>query len=378
MARFLLRKQLYYFFQKESLKADFWNLPSFFWSKFSSYSAKKMTPLTNGRASSPIAIQLYLTEACNLNCKMCFLKQIKSKNNFIPLDIVKKVIKELIYIRPHYSMTGGEPFLYPEIENLITYIKSKGLYLSIVTNGTMIEDFAEIIVRSGVDRLSISIDGSPEKHDSIRRIPGAFSKTLNGIKAINNEKKKQNKARPRLALFSLLNSGTEEDFLISFAQKNSFKEINFLHLLSITSEDLKRFSESYKIKPHYWQGAIIDDEDFEIEESLVKKIISYKFNPNTKIKIRFTPNICETNLRSYYNKDKNFLNKFKGRCITPWVAATIKPSSKVEICPDLPVGDLTRNSFFQIWNGEKAKYIRRQIFKGTMLPVCSGCCNYYT
>jgi len=223
----------------------------------------------------------------------------------------------------------------------------------------------------------LSTQASPEKHDSIRRTPGAFSKTLEGIQAINYEKKRQNKRKPKLSLYSLLNTETDKDFITSFAQENLFKEINFLHLLSISSKDLKRFSEGYKKRPHYWQGAVIDNKGFKINDSLIKKIRLYNCNPNTKINIRFTPDISEADLKNYYNKDKNFLDKFRGRCIAPWVAATIKPPAKVEICPDLPVGDLTRKSFFQIWNGEKTKYIRRQLFKGNMLPICSGCCNYY-
>ena len=377
MARITSKKQLFKIIRKESLKVGFRNLPSVFWSKTSSYLAKKLTPLTNGRATSPTLINFYLTELCNLNCKMCFLKQIKSEKKFITMDIIKKVIKELIYLRPRYNLTGGEPFLYPDIKELITYIKSKGLYLNIVSNGTLIENFAEIIVRSGVDKINISIDGTAGKHDSIRRTPGAFSKTLKGIQAINYEKKRQNKTKPRLSIYSLLNTDTDVNFTISFAQENFFKEINFLHLLSINSEDLKRFSEIYKIEPHYWQGAVIDDEGFKINNSLIKKIKAYEHDPNAKINIRFTPNIMETDLNDYYDKNKNYIDKFRGRCIAPWLAATIKPPAKVEICPDFPVGDLTRDSFLKIWNGKRSRELRKQIFEGNMLPVCSGCCNYY-
>ena len=377
MAQFLSKKELTSFLQKESLKTGFHNIPFLFCNKFSSYSAKKLTSLTKGRAAFPVAIHLYLTEICNLNCKMCFLKQIKSEKKIINLDIIRKVVKELIYLRPRYNLTGGEPFLYPEIKEIIKHIKTKGLYLSIVTNGTLIENFAETIVHSGVDKLSISIDGSPQKHDTIRRTPGAFSKTLKGIQAINYEKKKQNKKKPTLSLYSLLNTDIDEDFILSFAQENFFKEINFLNFLFINSEDLKNFSNDWGIKPHYWKGAVIDNKDFKIPDSLIKKIKAYSYDPKNKISIKFTPNIKETDLNKYYNKNKDFLDKFKGRCSAPWTTATVKPPSKVEICPDLPIGDLTINSFFQIWNGEKAKSIRRNIFKGNMLPICSGCCNYY-
>jgi len=371
------KKELFKFFQKESLRVGFLNLSPFILSKSSLYLAKKLTHLTNGFATNPIVINFYLTELCNLNCKMCFLKQIDSEKKLMGFNIIKKVTKELIYLRPRYNFTGGEPFLHPEIEKLITHIKSKGLYLSIVTNGTLIKNFAEIIVRSGVDKLAISIDGRPEKHDLIRRSPGAFSKTLKGIQAINHEKIRQNKRRPRLSLYSLLNTDTDEDFIISFAQENFFTEINFIHLLSISSDDLKRFSDNWKTEPHYWKGAVINNQGFKISESLFKKIKAYASDPKVKIKIRFTPDIKTEDLNNYYNKNKDFLNKFKGNCVVPWISATIKPPAKVEICPDFPVGDLTHNSFLKIWNGEKSRKVRKQIAGGTMFSICNGCCNYY-
>lgn len=377
MIKLLLPRRLLKFFKKQKRKIDFWNIPFVLWGKLSTYLAKRLTFINNGRSAFPRLITFYLTESCNLNCKMCFLKQIKTKKNFIPLETAKKLINDLMCVRPLYNMTGGEPFLYPYIEELITYIKSKGLHLSIVTNGTLIEDFAEMIVHSGVDKLNISIDGTPEKHDTIRRVPGAFSKTLKGIRAINYEKKKQGKGKPRLSLYSLLSSEADVEFIISFAQENLFEEVNFLHLLSISAEDLKKFSEKWKVKPHYWKGAVINGKDFRVRNSLVRKIKSYINDPTIKMKIRFTPDVNETDLGNYYNKDKEFLDKFRGKCIGPWVAATIKPPAKVEICPDLPIGDLTHRSFLQIWNGEKPRKIRKQIFKGNMLSVCGGCCNYY-
>jgi MoaA/NifB/PqqE/SkfB family radical SAM enzyme len=377
MATSLLKKKPFVFLKKESLKADFWNLPFILGNKFSSYAAKRLTCFTDGRSSFPLVINFYLTELCNLNCEMCFLKQVKTENNFIPFDIVKKVIKELTCIRPRYSMTGGEPFLHPDIENLIRYIKSKGFYLSIVTNGTLIKDFAKIIVRSGVDKLAISIVGSPKKHDSIRGIPGAFFKTLEGIQSINYEKKKQKKNKPRLSLFSLLSKDNDEEFIISFAEEHLFEEINFLHFLSVTQKELEKSSKECGIKPHYWKGAVMDIKSFKIKDSLIKKIKSHAYYADFKINIRFTPDISETDLNRYYNKDRNFLDEFNGRCIAPWVAATIKPPAKVEICPDIPVGDLTKSSFLNIWNEEKVKQIRKQIYKGKMFPICSGCCNYY-
>ena len=357
----------------ESLKENFYNIPYILSGKVISLISKKVTPVTGGYAPFPEVISFYLTERCNLNCKMCFLKNINYSLDFIPLDIAKKVVKELMPVRPRYGMSGGEPLLYPDIEELISYIKTHELSLSIVTNGTKLLDFAEFIVHSGVDRIKVSIDGPPEVHDKIRGVPGTFSKLEKGIDKINKEKKKRGKRKPRLFLYSLLHSNCDVNFIVSFAEKYKFDVINFLHILYIHEEDLKSFEDIQDVEPHYWRGAVFDDTDYRINAELINKIKSI----DTSLDITFTPDISLSELYLYYNKDKNYLKRFKSRCNVPWVAAFIKPPSKVEICPDAVIGDIENMRFLKVWNSSRARNLRQRIHSGNMLPVCSGCCSYY-
>ena len=93
MVQRLSKKKLFSFFQKESLKTGLHNLPFIFFNKVSAYSTKKLTPITKGRAGFPVAIHLYLTEICNLNCKMCFLHEsINKKKQLLTLDEIKKML----------------------------------------------------------------------------------------------------------------------------------------------------------------------------------------------------------------------------------------------------------------------------------------------
>ena len=64
---------------------------------------------------------------------------------------------------------GGEAFLFPEIIELLEYINSKGIFVAIDTNGTMLKKYAADIVRIGNIHLTISVDGPREIHDEVRR-----------------------------------------------------------------------------------------------------------------------------------------------------------------------------------------------------------------
>lgn len=84
---------------------------------------------------------------------------------------------------PIVIFTGGEPMLRPDIYKLIAHAKTLGLSCAFAPNGTLItRQTAAKIREAGVDRCSISIDGSnAASHDAFRGVTGAFSASMAGI-----------------------------------------------------------------------------------------------------------------------------------------------------------------------------------------------------
>ncbi|MCR6109027.1 radical SAM protein [Bacillus sp. A301a_S52] len=109
---------------------------------------------------SPLIAGLIITDDCNLHCPHCYSK---NNNNFFEYDQILKIIDELndndvinIYI------TGGEPFLHPNILEIIQYIKTKKAILTIHTNGILLNkeiifELSELLNKN--DTLQISLDG---------------------------------------------------------------------------------------------------------------------------------------------------------------------------------------------------------------------------
>ena len=63
---------------------------------------------------------------------------------------------DLVYLNLYFQ---GEPYLHPGMDDLVRVGKRAGLYVSTSTNAHHIDgDRAESLVRSGIDRLIISID----------------------------------------------------------------------------------------------------------------------------------------------------------------------------------------------------------------------------
>jgi sulfatase maturation enzyme AslB (radical SAM superfamily) len=106
-------------------------------------------------------------ERCNLRCKICYTKKtdailddtqivdfIKRYNNVVPLSSV--------------TFCGGEVFTLPYFTNLVNTLTDQGIFISIITNGTV--DRLNELANTNSINLIVSIDGLPAYHDKNRGI----------------------------------------------------------------------------------------------------------------------------------------------------------------------------------------------------------------
>ena len=94
--------------------------------------------------------------SCNLNCSYCSVKK-RSKTHRIELNTIKDYIEKLMTrgLKAVIITGGGEPLLYPHINELTQWIKEKGLSLALITNGTCTDKLDDWSVFSWV-RVSIN------------------------------------------------------------------------------------------------------------------------------------------------------------------------------------------------------------------------------
>jgi heme b synthase len=87
--------------------------------------------------------------------------------------------------QPIVILTGGEPLLRKDIFELARYGTDKGLRMVMAPNGTLITDEnAKKMAESGIQRISISLDGTTkEHHDRFRGVDGAYDGAMRGIAA---------------------------------------------------------------------------------------------------------------------------------------------------------------------------------------------------
>ncbi|MGR3219656.1 MAG: radical SAM protein [Candidatus Anammoxibacter sp.] len=127
------------------------------------------------------------TAGCNLECIHCRRLDVSKEltDDDMTTEESFKFIDELsATMRPILILSGGEPLYRPDIFKIARYAVDKGLKVALATNGTLVDEGkAREIKNAGVERVSISIDGSnAETHDSFRKIKGSFDGAIRGFK----------------------------------------------------------------------------------------------------------------------------------------------------------------------------------------------------
>lgn len=116
----------------------------------------------------PISGTFELLPVCNLDCKMCYVKKSMSdvkqlgglRNADEWISLAKKAVDAgMLFL----LLTGGEPFLYPELERLYTSLHQMGLAIDINSNGTLINESQIKWLKQRLPRhIKISLYGASE------------------------------------------------------------------------------------------------------------------------------------------------------------------------------------------------------------------------
>lgn len=338
-----------------------------------------------GKSFNPKTLTINVTKICNLNCKMCQfahsnLDKVKLNNlsrkekNMLDLKILEKLLSNWKGSKPYIALTGGETTLHPQIEKIISLIKKYGFYVSMVTNGALLQEKAEKIISSGLDMLSISIDGLEKTHDSIRRVPNTFQKAVSGIKKIIEIKTNKKLKKPIVILnTSLSNENIHElNDIAKLAKNLNVDAINFQHLWMQTSKMTQNFNKTFpKIN-------LSESYDLDLNTNQINPIVLYE--NLQKIKkihpfVNIFPDLSIEKIKDYYKNPESFI--IDKNCYCPWFFCTIQPDGRVTMCKEIEMGNLNELDFGQIWNSEKFKTFRRKIKKYKHFPICSRCCLYF-
>ncbi len=177
-------------------------------------------------------LMITITEKCNLSCKHCYI----TDKNLVDMSLenILELIKKFYNLQGiKLILTGGEPFLYTKLKELLQKLKTIPLQKVLLTNGTLISEQNQEILKLLKDNnfeLFVSIDGLEDSHNEFRNAD-CFQNTIEGIKTLIENKIK-------VSVNTMIHKQNLNDF------NSLYKLISSLGEIKNWSIDIPTFDES--------------------------------------------------------------------------------------------------------------------------------------
>lgn len=143
----------------------------------------------------PTGVRLELCTLCQLNCAYCYMRvenYSKTGKGYLPFEQFKTFIEKNDFIRWVEISNSGEVFLNPDLKDILLYAAQKGIDITIgngVNFNTVSDEMLELLVKSKVKFVNISIDGATQEIYEKYRRGGELGRVINHIKRLNYYKK---------------------------------------------------------------------------------------------------------------------------------------------------------------------------------------------
>ena len=291
----------------------------------------------------PLFVAWDITYNCNLNCFFCDRQTLyrDKLNKDLELSKAKMVVDNLADADVMtLGITGGEPLLRNDLEELAEYAKDKGLITALSTNGTLVtRSRAQRLVNS-FRSISISLDGLSDTHDSIRGKKGAYDKAIQGLKHLTTN--------PRACAIGV-------NFVLN--------KFNFQEFRKVFDTVRNIGVDFFFIQPVIGSGSWVIPED--AINRPIEQILEMKSNYQHHIS------------QSYYfiNHISDYITGTVPKlCDAGQLYLAINNEGKLFLCPGLPrtketyIGSLLEHSMADLLKSKKLKRIRDAI-----VPKCPPC-----
>ena len=332
--------------------------------------------LFQGRALPCRNIVFELTYRCNLSCSMCsIMNEIATRENLrketeLDKDEVLRIITQLSP-GSNITFTGGEALLKKGIDEIIEKAGKK-YKITIATNGALLKQHADLLVKAGVRAVGVSLDGPPEIHERIRNQDGLFEKLKNGIESLIEAKTRMR------SLFPLINVNA---VILKENHASLPGVVKIVRELGLNSCTFQIFDPSLR------RSGIAPDDNLNDEESPldnVKEIETLSLRSylneiiaegrKRHVSITFSPPLTVDEIVLYYQR---VFDLGLWRCHFPWQITRISPYGDVYPCLNYRIGNLREQSLNTLWNHHRYIQFRQTLAKKRIFSACIGCCKMF-
>jgi MoaA/NifB/PqqE/SkfB family radical SAM enzyme len=330
--------------------------------------------LHNKVYTGPWNVQIDLTNQCNNDCIACWCNSPLLGDKAMPPTIrnkaldygtVIKLIDELdeMGVRAIYFTGGGEPFMHPQILDIMRHVKKKSIHLDMSTNFTLVDEkTAEEIVDIGIDHMNLSIwAGTPETYARLHpnKSRETFIKMAAVIDYIVKLKNQRKTTAPAIGMYNVVSCYNYQEArkMIEFAFAHKFDDILFTPVDTVPD---RTDSLMLTARQRGWLAAEI--------RKLSGNIKEFEDKHNHQLEFKDYHNFLrrlENKNAACDNYDSDILKSFPS-CYAGWSFARVLATGDVNSCLKsfkIPIGNIYIYSFKEIWLSEKQHEFRRHAIK---------------
>lgn len=338
----------------------------------------------SGRADRlPMGAVYEATMRCNLHCEFCYVGDLLNIEGQWREEMTLDALRRAFPDDPglQVSLTGGEIFMRKDIMAVLDLFREKGYACGyLTTNGTIIneeraEALAGLAAAGFLRHISVSIDGPGGIHDAARGLEGTFERTCAGLKRLQ-EAARRRQAPLRISINTTVAHESLEalDQMVDVAEELGVDAIGLNHLMFSTPEEVAETvrligaADSSVIATY-----ITSDPGLDIDHVRAKVSALQEKCRRKNVLFDFRPKVHPQLIDNYYTPGA----KLEGRCLYPFLHARVSFSGKMYFCPFIrvEVGDLSKSSLEEVWNGERYVDMRRRLVENGIFPVCRRCCK---
>lgn len=213
-------------------------------SSFKDYSLWKKL---NGRRL-PISIDLEITARCNNNCRHCYINlpanNKSAKKREMPLGEIEKIADQAVSMGSLWCLiTGGEPLLREDFFDIYMMLKSKGLLVSVFTNGCLInEDHISLFKKLPPRDIEISVYGATkDTYERVTRCQGSFLSFNRGLNLLID-----NDVKVRLKAVIMRSNIHELSSIADFCREKTIDFYRFDPFLHLRTDGNKKRNQEIK------------------------------------------------------------------------------------------------------------------------------------
>ncbi len=136
----------------------------------------------------PFTFDLEVTGRCNNNCRHCYINlpvdDEYAKSKELTLAEIDDLTSEVLQSGGLWcNLTGGEPLLRPDFEEIYLLLKQKAFLTSVLTNATLISrKHIDLFKKYPPRDIEVTVYGvTQETYEKVTRVPGSFNRFMRGL-----------------------------------------------------------------------------------------------------------------------------------------------------------------------------------------------------